>query len=284
MNAPTLIERCLRAAGLVHHRPRMLIVSTPRTGNTWLRHLLVKLYGLHARPNGELAVHNPADVPWDDLPPRAILQLHWHTHPDFVARLQEHQFQTITLTRHPLDVLISILQLSQHTDETARWLEGEGGNEAMIHGATPRSKAFLAYAISRRANALLSVSREWWNSPGSFNVRYEDLVRAPHANVKRLVHLLGPVEPGRIDESIEACAIDRLRNPDNAPHFWQGQPGLWKSLLTADEALRIAAAHADVFSLFGYRCDPDLSLSPAQADANWAFLKKNPRKSSARSA
>ena len=79
--------------------------------------------------------------------------------------LQRHGFRVLVLSRHPLDVLISILHFVRKDRETNNWLGGEGGDERSIFGASPCSPQFLAYATSERAKALLSVSREWWPDP-----------------------------------------------------------------------------------------------------------------------
>jgi hypothetical protein len=277
----SIVESLLR---LVHApaRPanlRLLIVSTPRVGNTWTRILLTKLYGFDEVPNGELFVHDPSQVPWDNLPPRCILQLHWHRVEPFLTLLRKHRFRSLTLVRHPLDVLISVLQLSQHTTETACWLGSEGGDESPILGASPRSDAFLSYATGPRAKALLSVSLEWWNSPRVLKARYEDLVQDTTGCYRSLTAALGHVESQRLEAAIASCALDRLVTATTGPHFWQGKPGLWKSLIPADEAHAITAAHEKVFRTFGYKCDPDYNLTAAQADANWAFFRDNPRTS-----
>jgi hypothetical protein len=258
---------------------RLLIVSTPRVGNTWTRTLLNKVYRFNEVPKGELAVHDPADVPWNDLPARCILQLHWHRTEPFTALLRQHRFRTLTLVRHPLDVLVSILQLSQHTRETGCWLKSENGDESSIRGISPRSDAFLEYATGPRAKALLSVSLEWWDAPRVLKARYEDLVADPSGGFRRITSALGPVDAPKLEEAIASCAIDRLVTADNAPHFWQGKPGLWKSLIPADQAHEITAAHEKVFRTFGYKCDPDYNLTPTQAEANWLFFRDHPRTS-----
>src|SRR5438093_10973655 len=143
---------------------RIVLLSTPRSGNNWLRHLLTNLYDVPG-----LSIHNPADVQWEALPPHCILGIHWHPVPAFVSLLERHGFRSVALVRHPLDVLISILHFALHAP-TARWLEGEGGDEGPIYGAMPRSTAFLEYAAGTRATALLSVSREWWAVTGCFQV------------------------------------------------------------------------------------------------------------------
>jgi hypothetical protein len=247
---------------------RLAVVSTPRCGNTWFRHLLGEAYGIPS-----IAVHNPADVPWETLPEECVLQIHWHPLPSFLERLERHGFRVVALARHPLDVLISILQFALH-EPTARWLEGEAGNERPIYGAMPRSAAFLEYATGKRAAALLAVSREWWTVPSSVQVHYEELVRDPRGELRRLGELVGAPLRKPLEQAIEANTIPKLRAKfaENARHFWQGKAGLWRTLLTVAEAEPIAAAHADVFATLGYVCDPDPTLSEFEADANWLKL------------
>jgi hypothetical protein len=246
---------------------RVAIISTPRSGNTWLLHLLSKLYQATT-----LTVHTPLEVNWDSLPAACILQVHWHPERNFVAQLARSGFRVVVLARHPFDVLISILQFSLH-DSTARWLEGEGGNERSIFGAMPRSAAFLSYATGPRATALLSVSREWWSLPDCQTLHYESLVTNTIEELKRLTRALGTEPVTSIDAAIEATTIPNLRKlTQNNNHFWQGQANLSRKLFTSAEANTIAAAHAGSFEQFGYTCNPDPELTDVQADANWLNL------------
>ena len=72
---------------------------------------------------GELPVHTIDAVPWAELPDRCIIQLHWHPVEPLLSRFR-HRLRVVTVTRHPLAVLVSILQYCQHIDETWKWLSG----------------------------------------------------------------------------------------------------------------------------------------------------------------
>lgn len=245
-------------------RVRLAVISTPRSGNTWFRFLLHSAFGLEQH-----AVHNPEDVDWAHLPERYVLQLHWSPTDSLLQQLAAHDFQPITLARHPLGVLISILHFVPSGVNSARWLEGAGGDETSILGALPRSGAFLRYATSSRAKALLSVSPDWWTVPHSRRVRYEELVADTLGTLARLATELGiePVVP--LQEAVDAFRIDRLREIRNDNHAWRGEPDLWKTLLPPAEAQQICAAHGHVMQTLGYQCDADAALEPAQADLNW---------------
>jgi hypothetical protein len=257
-------------ASLVPGGPRLALVSTPRSGNTWLRHLLGQVFAAD-----ELAVHDPSEVPWNALPAACVLQMHQHHTPALEAQLACHGFRVVVLARHPLDVLLSILHFATHDGATARWLPGEGGDEAPVHGAMPGSPAFVAYAQGSRAQALLSVSPAWWDAPGSLGVRYEDLVAQPALELERLIAAVGlpaRVPPGRA--VADTGLADLRRRGPGRHHFWQGRPGLWRRLLVSADASAIAAVHAGVFARLGYVCDPDSTLNRAQADACWIDLNR----------
>jgi hypothetical protein len=253
---------------------RIALISTPRAGNNWLRHLLVNMYRLSC-----LQVHAPHEVDWTALPGDCLLAIHWHPCPAFLERLDEHGFRCIILARHPLDVLISILHFALHyssTDGTRRWLEGEDGNERSIFAAMPRSTAFLDYATGRRAATLLAVSHEWWQVPGVLQVRYEELLEHAEGTLQRLAEALGEPARAPLTEVVAGNSVTKLwQSIGSRYHFWQGRSGLWRQLFPAAEAELIADAHRAVFAGLGYKVDADPLLDGAQADANWIKLMWN---------
>lgn len=246
---------------------RVAIVATPRSGNTWLMHLLAKAYGVPALP-----VPDPRQVDWGSLPPGCVLQIHWHPTPQFRATLSGWGFHTVVIARHPLDVLISILHFCQH-DPTGHWLSGEGGTERPIDGATPCSTAFLDYARGPRAAALLAVTPEWWGLPQATRLTYEALVERPEQELKKLFRCLGGRPVLKARQAVAEATIPKLRQQTgNAHHFWQGRPGLWRSLLPQPQAFRIVPAAWAYFRDLGYSHEADLFLTRRQADLNWVRL------------
>jgi hypothetical protein len=246
--------------------PRVAVVSTPRSGNTWLRRLPATAYAVP-----QFAAHTPAGVDWDGLPGGCIVQLHcWPTEP-LVARLAAHRFAAVALARHPLDVLLSVLHFCRREATTGRWLGGQGGDEASLRGEAPRSRSFREYARGPRADALLAVSRAWWARPEARRVRYEDLVRDPAGELERLAQALGVRVRRPVAEAVAAHTLGEQRRHDaaHAHHYWQGQPGLWRRLLPLWEVAAVAPALAGALADLGYACDPDPGLTAEQADAAW---------------
>lgn len=249
-------------------RVRVAVVSTPRTGNTWLLHLLMAAYQCPG-----LGVHNPFDLAWDALPEDCVLQIHWHRTPAFVSQLEQAGFRVVVMSRHPFDALISILHFCLRDANTPRWLEGEEGNERCIYGAMPRSTAFADYVSGKRAQALLGISCEWWDFPGALGVRYEELNADPEGQLLRLAQAIGRELKVSPREAVEATSMSKLRSRfQNNHYFWLGKSGLWRCLLPAANAEPLARALAPVFETLGYACDPDPALTASEADANWLRL------------
>jgi hypothetical protein len=244
---------------------RVAIISTPRTGNTWLRHLLSRIWSLEP-----VALHNITDDDWAQLPRECVLQLHWQCEPEFVRRLETEGFRVISMARHPLDVLISILHVSVYGVDSERWLGGWHDEESALWGVMPCSRSFTEYATGRRARALFQVTDAWWQTPGTIRLRYEDLVAAPAAVLQGLEPLLGPPRGQRVEDAIRETSIANLRAvTGHKHHFWLGRSGMWRELLPAAQANEIAAALRSTFDLLNYACDPDPELTESQADAAW---------------
>lgn len=215
----------------------------------------------------EIAVHNYRDV--DFVPAKCAFQLHWYREPNFQAFLAEHQFQVISVARHPLDVLISVLHFVRYEPDTAKWLEGNCDLPQKLGGQSPASEQFLDYALGFGSENLLCVTYQWWHDPSAIKVRYEDLVAAPEREAARLFELLN-VSDERISEALAANSLDMFKALPNR-HGWQGRPGLWRELIPFENAAAIFARHQRVFDKLGYALERT-QLSREEAESNWAGL------------
>ena len=246
---------------------RVAIISTPRSGNTWLRRMLAMLCrGI------EIAAHSPDELDWNNLPVgNCVLQLHWRKTLQLENLLLRNKFKVIVLQRHPLDVLISILQFAHQEPQTLRWLSGEGGGEENIYTKSPLSEAFLEYATGSRAQALLSVSVEWSRTPKAFLVRYEDLVSSTEKTLYDLAGKIG-LPQSEIAEVIASNNIDALKLTSDNGHFWQGKVGLWRKVIPFHMAEIIAKKQQELFSEYGYEIMPNSKLTTDEAERNWITL------------
>jgi len=242
---------------------RIAIISSPRCGNSWIRSTLAAALQIE-----EIAVHNYLDAP-TELPEKCILQIHWYREPNFQAWLKAHNFKIITIARHPLDILVSALYFIRHEPQTARWLEGNAGLPGNLIGHAPCSQQFLDYALSYPAENLLSISYQWWHEPQALKLRYEDGVHDPARVLSELVKSLD-MNLGSMDPWLGHASLDKMRSTPNR-HGWQARPGLWRSLITPQDAVRIFWRHRVIFHKLGYSVGPYL-LSRSAALRNWNEL------------
>jgi hypothetical protein len=258
----------LAQPGLGSRRVRLVLTGTPRSGNSWTRLLLSDAYACES-----FSSHSFAEVPWEALPDDIIVQIHQHADPALTSLLAAHGFRVVVLARHPLDVLISILHFAQHDSSPARWLDGEGGDETAIARSNPVDPAFLEYATGPRARTLLGLSREWWTRPDALKVRYEDLCANVAGELQALVAQISAPRAS-LEHVARVHTLGGLRRSTSNQHFWQGRPGHWRTMLTADVAEELADAHHASFELFGYDLDPDPKLDTAAALRNWRRIAR----------
>ncbi len=249
---------------------KLLLVSTPRSGNTWFRQMLCG--ALHLR---EFAVHRPCDLHWAELPARCIVQMHWRAKPDVWKISRDFGFQPITIVRHPLDVLISILHFCNFELETNYWLDGEGGDETSIRCKNPTDPAFAAYATGRRATALLSISAAWMEQKIP-HVRYEELVANTEPALRKFLTQLAVESFRPFSDVIGDNTLEEMRSHSVNHHFWQGTPGLWSRLIDKDLANRIHDAHADTFTSLGYGIEEARRVPPEESWKLWSALRAQP--------
>lgn len=258
---------CIREEDDKSDHNRIFLISTPRSGNSWVRSVLRDAFGLD-----EIAAHNIFDLPLN-LPDNLILQIHWYREPTIQALITEQDCKVIVIARHPLDVLVSVLHFTRHDQSPDRWLEGNCEIPHALRSATPSSSAFLDYALSWGAENLLSVAYQWWHDHNTIKLRYEDLIADPIASLqslaKSLRHASIPVEEWAA--ALSNNSLGKFQALQNK-HGWQGRPNLWRELLTPHIASQIYHRHKRVFDVLGYSLPP-YALSEEEAERNWERLK-----------
>ena len=200
------------------------------------------------------------------------MQLHARRTTELETLVAEHGFHVAVLARHPLDVLISILHFARHEPETANWLNGAGGDERSILDAEPTSRAFVRYATSRRAKALLSVSPQWWDR-ADVRMRYEDLVSNTRSELELVVRSLEQDPVRGYDHVLDEVTFESLQREAANVHFWRGNPNSWQMLPTIPIARKLMDTHREVVAKLGYATLPDEQT----ARQRWADLLIQPR-------
>jgi hypothetical protein len=249
---------------------RLAVISSPRSGNTWVRQLLARIYGLE-----EIPVHFPEEIDWDHLPRRCVIQVHAYPVESFPGLLEQHGVRVVVLARHPLDVLASWLNLVFYSHQEGYCPGGGACDECALVGVLPRSREFMDWACSDHGRLFLCYSPAWWRRPGVIRGVYEEFVADPEAALGRMVEQIGEPPRSPIAEVVASGRIGQKKSSQEVWHFhyWQGRPGLWRCLFPAAEARAIAANIPEAFEWLGYDCDPDATLDGRDADQNWLRLQ-----------
>lgn len=201
----------------------------------------------------------------------AAVQVHCFPEPHVLEVLDQHGVTPVTVARHPLDVLISILRFSADAPETGRWIDGRGGDEALLEGATPVDEAFREYALGDRAAALLDVTCQWWTRPDVVRARYEELrgVDGPTA-LGTIVEQLGG-DRASATEAYEESTLKSMgrRHPLREFHMGLAETGHWRRMIPTDLAREIRRRHAGVFDTLGYDVVVEDEVGESQALEAW---------------
>jgi hypothetical protein len=241
---------------------RVAIVSSPRSGNTFVRRTLATALGWP-----ELGYHDFREAP-DALPENLFVQIHWQREPEFVAWLAEHRFTVLTVARHPFDVLLSAVRFSARGTSTERWVGGRTGMPVSVGKDGSASPEFIDYCLSDGAEVLLSVSAQWWGA-APLRIRYEQAVQRP-AVLARMIARLGG-DPRRLGKGLEASSVKTM-NAFFPGHTWRAHPGHWRNLIASDDARRIYQRHRTAFRACGYHPPLFHSLSRTAASRNWCNI------------
>jgi hypothetical protein len=183
-------------------RLKIVILSAPKTGNTWLRWLLHYTYEI---PIVELP---PEWAPGcaDDLPPRFVTHQHLFPSESLVRWLGESRVVVLTTIRHPADTFLSLFHyVKWHEaglDRTAAMLKEDGDRPG---------KNALTY-INYTFPQIYSISLAWAKL-GSHVVRYEDLVVDPLSQLREVTSKIVPLGEERLKAAVFLCKPEQLTRP-----------------------------------------------------------------------
>lgn len=228
-------------------KSRIAIISTPRSGNTWVNYCLSDILGYPT-----VGIHRYSDIQASlVLPNRLILQIHWqHEDKVFQNFLTKNHFFKLTIARHPLDVLISILRFTQVQTSPLLWLDNKI-SVLDLPGVDPSQQKFIDWCLSDNATKILEISYMWAMSGDAYLLRYEDMIEDP---VKRMQEILNKVGAKTSDKTIKTT-IDKF-SPEffrqKQQHSWRATKDNWHEFFTKSDAKKIFQKHKHIFEYFNY--------------------------------
>jgi hypothetical protein len=267
-------------------RTGLLIIGHPKSGNTWLRVMLSRLYGFrHGLPerlvvtSDELHRRNPAI-------PRISATNGWYSYEGAVGALLEvgappdpvRDKPIVFLPRNPLDIAVSwYLQVTKRQSR-AKFELINAELATPIDRRTIDRWSFVrssGIGIESLCDFLNTWQRRIAALPSAITVRYEDLRADPAAALRRIGTLLDErFTAEEIGEAVRFAAFDNLQRLEREGFFRQkglrpavkGDPssakvrrakvGGWRDDFTPEQA-------AELEALVRARLDPALGYFPS---------------------
>ena len=181
---------------------KIMILSTPKTGNTWLRWLLHYAYDL---PIVELPMEWSEAVALQ-LPRRFVTHQHLTPEPGLVRWLERNGVVVLTTVRHPGDTFLSLFHFLKWNRERL-----DAATEALLKDADHPGKHALRY-VQFPFPQIYALSLAWARL-GAHVVRYEDLLADPVAQLRAVTARIAPVGEARIAMAALLCKPEYLTRP-----------------------------------------------------------------------
>ncbi|MGD8820057.1 MAG: sulfotransferase domain-containing protein [Anaerolineae bacterium] len=254
---------------------KIFVTSAPKTGNTWLTHLLLTVYDL-----ARIRLPFPFNAnSADEAGPSWIVLQHYRPTPDLLAWAEAHGAIFVTPIRHPGDLLVSLWYMLRTKSHVLS--ANMRGLQSVLNDGQQMGEGTVHY-VKHYFHDELQCMRAWLDSGKSHIVRYEDLWRDPIATFGDLTAKIHPISSDRIEAAVDLCDIEMLRSLLNDPQgkfFRKGGPGSWREDLPDDvlSIMRSQDPYPELFRALGYTLDPldPLINAPAKPRASTnPFVKR----------
>jgi Sulfotransferase domain len=244
---------------------RILILSSPKTGNTWLKNLLSAVYDLP--PVGLVHPFNAEQA--SALGDRWVAFDHLRPGDGLLDWVREFQPILLTTIRHPGDVLIS---LYHHVNGFERESVDHSELRRMLHEPFNRSGVEAPWE-GGTFSADLACSIEWIKTGLPIVVRYEDLWRDTAGTLAKVAGRIGPIDSERIDRAVERSDLGLMRAlaGKHGGFFRAGRVGDWRAVLSPEIIGDLQQEpYRSQFEALGYTLDPadPLIAAPAKPRAS----------------
>jgi len=197
---------------------KIVILSCPKTGNTWLRWLLHYAYRIQIVDLPEEWVPECAN----DLPGSFVTHQHLFPSEGLVQWLVQSRAVVLTTIRHPGDTLLSLFHYS-------KWHDTGLDPEAVAlkeDGDRPGKNAlwYIKYSFPRSYAISLA-----WAKLGSHVVRYEDLLADPLSKLRQVTSKIAPLDEERLKTAVLLCKPEYLTRVGvvDPRHLRTGTAGGW---------------------------------------------------------
>lgn len=262
------------------------VASYPKSGNTWLRLLLLayeqgEAFDMNARPAHY--VHDAARWAWEQVAPCPVEALNEAEvaalRPAVLVAIARSVPGSVVLKTHAARVSVggvpaiapemverALVVVRDPRDVAPSFADhlGVSIDEAIDIMGDDRRYITKRDVVTFTSSWSVHVS-SWLAAPfPTFTLRYEDMLADTVGVLRRVAAFLGwPADEARLRSAVDACAFDALRAAEDrsgydarsehqARFFRQGQAGAWRSTLTTAQAARIEHDHGEAMASLSY--------------------------------
>ncbi len=242
---------------------KIIVVGTPKTGNTWVKHLLADVYDLplvELKPEFDQAEAEAAGPRWVGhqhyLPKQRLL--------DWGAA---NNVAFVSVVRHPGDVLISLWHhMRQRRSQKSPDFGSLTQDASILSQGSKVAGEHTETFVERSFHLYLNISITWLDQPGTVTVRYEDLWNRPVTALTDLTDSILPMPSARLQLALCGCELglmQSLLDPEKTL-IRQGGVGGWRVALSPrlKNALITLDPYPAQFEALGYTMD---ERNPANA-------------------
>jgi hypothetical protein len=242
---------------MTHEFLSFYVNSFPRSGNTWVRKMLVDLL------NPRLHDANPIFSTWFRIVHRArfepvdypeVLSAGGYVIKTHLTRPHcRREMPIVYLVRDGRDSLFSYYNYSvKHRGYSESWPSFFERYVVSRDMRTFRERYLAEHMGDWSANCL-----SYLNEPNVMLIRYEDLLQDTPGNLQAILEWIEcrPKIPEEVLCAVvdkHALEIDKKRRRDDRP---RGSVGVWKQVYTPAQLREFEARHASVMSLLGYEIE-----------------------------
>jgi hypothetical protein len=239
LKSTSLLPRPLRIAAreplLARHelgkalRARRFIIGHPKSGNTWLRTMISRLYQNRYGLPDDLLLKSDELAAHDRKIPRFLVTNGYYSYEGVILRSIPVRFRdrlVLFLARHPCDIAVSwYIQFTKRISVGKRELVNATLSEPVDHLTVPQWDFVMHPELGlpgiirylNRSYGIVSALEHGMTS------NYESLRTKPKEELARIMEFFElPFTPAEIEQAVDYASFDNLRKLETSGHFQRG--------------------------------------------------------------
>jgi hypothetical protein len=238
---------------------RIVVVSSPRSGNHWIECLLGTVYDLQLltgadKPDGTKPKLFREWARRGGFPDESVFHLHCRYTSKLADEIEAVPAKIVTIVRDPYDAFVSLYYWAQRKVASNQERAERRPRQRMVGKPLddPEVLAFLADPNGFGGHPRMA--HAWLQSGRAIVVRYEDLHNDPVAAITCVTEQIAAVDRERIEQAIEACKAENMRQWEETKPWTVrvAKVGDSKERLRDEHLIIFRERYADLIKSLGY--------------------------------